>query len=167
MKIEDQTSPDLKKLADLIEDSRIAMMTTLDEDDRLVSRPMTPLKMDVDGALWFFTGANSDKVPQIDRVNLSFTDHDDAIYVSVAGHGSISHDRALIDALWNPLMKPWFPDGKDSPNLALLKVAPQTVEYWDSTHNKMVRIFAMAASVIASKPVGLGEHWKMTLMDNP
>lgn len=167
MKIEDQTSPDLDKLADLIEDSRTAMMVTLDEDDRLVSRPMSPLKMDASGALWFFTDVHSDKVQQIDRVNLSFADEDDSIYVSVAGHGAISDDRALIRELWTPMMKPWFPEGEESPNLALLKVTPQTAEYWDSTHSKMVRMFAVAASVIASKPVGMGEHGKLNLMDSP
>lgn len=167
MKIEDQNSADFEKLADLIEDSRITMMTTIDEDDRLVSRPMSPLKMDADGALWFFTDIHSDKVQQIDRVNLSFSDDDDSIYVSVAGHGTVSAERALIEELWTPLMKPWFPGGEESPNLALLKVTPQTAEYWDSTHNKMVRMFALATSVIASKPVGMGKHGKLDLMDSP
>lgn len=166
MKIERQNAPDLDKLGGLIEDSDVAMMVTLDEDDRLVSRPMSPLKMDTDGVLWFFTDKHSDKVPQIDRVNLSFSDEGDSIYVSVAGHGEISNDRSLIQELWTPFMKPWFPDGVESPNLALLKVTPQTVEYWDSTHNKMVRMFAIAASVIASKPIGMGEHGKLTLIDN-
>ena len=167
MRIEDQDSPDFEKLADLIEESRTAMMTSLDEDDRLVSRPMAPLKMDASGALWFFTDVNSQKVQQIDRVNLSFSDEDDSIYVSVAGHGSISNDRSLIRELWSPLMRPWFPDGEDSANLALIKVTPQTAEYWDSAHNKMVRMFAVAASVIASKPVGMGNHGKLNLMDSP
>ncbi len=167
MKIEDQNSPDLDKLADLIEDSRVAMMITLDEDDRLVSRPMAPLKMDKEGALWFFTAAHSSKVQQIDRVNLSFSDEEDSIYISVAGHGEVSDDRALMRELWTPFMKPWFPDGVDSPDLALLKVTPQTVEYWDSTHSKMVRMFATAASVIASKPIGMGEHGKLNLLESP
>ena len=167
MKIEDQSAPDLEKLGDLIKGSRVAMMATLDEDDRLVSRPMSPLKMDAEGVLWFFTDVHSDKVQQIDRVNLSFSDEGDSIYVSVAGHGEISHKRALMEELWSPFMKPWFPDGLDSPNLALLKVTPQTVEYWDSTHNKMVRMFAAAASVIAGKPIGMGEHGKLSLLESP
>ena len=167
MKIENQSTPDLHKLAELIEDSRIVMMTTLDEDDRLVSRPMSALKMDTDGALWFFTSVDSSKVQQIDRVNLSFSDEGDSIYVSVAGHGVISDDRVLMRELWSAFMKPWFPDGVESPDLALLKVTPQTVEYWDSTHNKMVRMFAIAASVIASKPIGMGEHGKLNLLESP
>ena len=167
MKVEKQNAPDFEKLGGLIEDSNVAMMVTLDEDDRLVGRPMSPLKMDSDGVLWFFTDAHSDKAQQIDRVNLSFSDEGDSVYVSVAGHGEISNDRSLIRELWTPLMKPWFPDGADSPHLALLKVTPQTVEYWDATHNKMVRMFAIAASVIAAKPVGMGEHGQLTLHDNP
>ncbi|OYU45256.1 MAG: stress protein [Burkholderiales bacterium PBB4] len=167
MKIENQNSADFENLADLIQDSRITMMTTLDEDDRLVSRPMSPLKMDADGAIWFFTDLHSDKVQQIDRVNLSFSDDDDSIYVSVAGHGTVSTERAMIEELWTPLMKPWFPGGEESPNLALLKVTPQTAEYWDSTHNKMVRMFALATSFITSKPVDMGKHGKLNLMDSP
>jgi hypothetical protein len=32
------------------------------------------------------------------------------------------------------------------------------VAYWDSPGSKVVRALAMAASVVAGKPVGLGEH---------
>jgi general stress protein 26 len=167
MKIEKQYAPDLEKLGSLIEDSGVAMMTTMDEDDRLVSRPMSPLKMDSQGVLWFFVDANSNKTDQLDRVNLSFSDEDDSVYVSIAGHGVISDDRAQMRELWTPFMKPWFPDGVESPQLALLKVAPQTVEYWDSTHSKMVRMFAVAASVIAARPIGMGDHGKLNLLESP
>lgn len=167
MKIEDQNSPELEKLADLIEDFRIAMMITMDEDDRLVSRPMSPLKMDSYGALWFFTDLLSDKTQQMDRVNLSFSDEDASVYISIAGHGIVSDDRVLMRELWTPNMLPWFPEGVESARLALLKVTPQTVEYWDSTHSKMVRMFAMAASVVSARPIGMGEHGKLNLLESP
>lgn len=167
MKVEDQESPELEKLADLIEDLGAAMMITMDEDERLVSRPMSPLKMDTKGSFWFFTDINSNKVQQIDRINLSFSNESDSIYVSVAGHGVMINDRELMRELWTPFMKPWFQDGVESPQLALLKVTPQTVEYWDSTHSKMVRMFAIAASVIAARPIGMGEHGKLSIVDSP
>ena len=132
-----------------------------------MSRPMSPLKMDAYGALWFFTDVHSDKIQQIDRVNLSFSDEDASLYVSVAGHGIVSDDRVMMRQLWTPYMLPWFPDGVESPQLALLKVTPQTVEYWDSTHSKMVRMFATAASVIAARPIGMGEHGKLNLLESP
>ena len=158
MKIESQTSTELQKISHLIEDIDVGMLTTTDEENRLVSRPMSVLKMDSDGAFWFFADTNSSTVDQLDRVNLSFSDGGASTFVSIAGHGQVSDDRSLVHELWSPLMKPWFPEGEQSPNLALLKVKPQTAEYWDSGHSKMVRVFALAASVIASKPIGMGEH---------
>ena len=64
-------------------------------------------------------------------------------------------------------MKPWFPDGVEPPQLAPLKVTPQTVEYGDSTHSKMVRMSATAASVIAARPIGMGEHGKLSMVESP
>ncbi|MBC7917161.1 MAG: pyridoxamine 5'-phosphate oxidase family protein [Rhodoferax sp.] len=167
MKIDEQVAPDLEKIGDLLKGANIVMMTTLDEDDRLVSRPMSLLKMDIEGALWLFSDLHSQKLNQVDRINLSLSNEEDSRYVSIAGHGEISNDRALMRELWTPFMKPWFPGGVESLDLALLKVTPQTVEYWDSTHNKMVRMFAVAASVIAGKPIGMGEHGKLSLLESP
>lgn len=158
MKIDRQHSPDLEKIGKLIDGIHIAILTTLDTEGRLASRPMSVLKMDEKGVFWFFADANSSIVRRLDRVNLSFSDEDASTYVSIAGHGEVSDDRALVHELWSPLMKPWFPDGEDASNLALLKIEPDVAEYWDSGHSKMVRAFALAASVVASKPIGMGEH---------
>jgi general stress protein 26 len=157
-----QTNPQLIQLGDLIKPMRVAMMTVVDEDCALISRPMAPLEMDVDGAIWFFTDLHSAKVRQLSAVNLSFSNSDEASYVSICGRGEIHTDRDMIERLWTIAAKPWFPNGKDSPNLALLKIVPGGAEYWDGPHSTMVRMFAMAASVLASKPVGLGEHDTLT-----
>jgi hypothetical protein len=60
------------------------------------------------------------------------------------------------------MAKPWFPEGPESPNLALLKIEPEMAEFWDAPNSKMVRMFALAMSVYAGKPVGLGEHDTLT-----
>ena len=46
------------KLYDLIDDIRICMMTTVEEDGRLASRPMYGLEADQAGDLWFSTLAD-------------------------------------------------------------------------------------------------------------
>lgn len=51
MKIATQTSGELTHIAKLIEDIPIAMLTTLEADGALASRPMTALEMDTQGAL--------------------------------------------------------------------------------------------------------------------
>jgi general stress protein 26 len=158
MKIASQTSAELTHVAKLIENIPIAMLTNLEADSALVSRPMTALEMDSQGALWFFTDVQSPKVDDLRVVNLSFTDRDQGAYVSLSGHGEIDTDRARIQSLWTVFAKPWFPEGSDSSNLALLKFIPDTADYWDGPSSKMVRAFGLIASIIAGKPIAMGEH---------
>ena len=162
MNIEPQSSTELIQLSNLIEPITVAMMTTIDGDGALISRPMSPLKMDANGAVWFFTDLRSEKIEHLRVVNVSFTDTDRAVYVSLSGRGEIHAEQAHIKELWTPFARPWFPDGPDSPNIALLKFVPETAEYWDAPHSKMVRMFAMAASMAVGKPIGMGEHDTLT-----
>jgi general stress protein 26 len=158
MKTETQSSLELTRVCELIKDMRVVMLTTVDDAGDLVSRPMTALEMDATGAIWFFTDIRSTKVAQLRKVNLACADTDSATYLSLSGHAEISGDATHIKELWSPMAKPWFPDGPDSENLVLLKFVPSAAEYWDAPSSKMVRLFALAASIVAGKPVGMGEH---------
>ncbi len=162
MRTEIQGNAGLSRLCKLIAHVSAAMLTNLDGEGNLVSRPMAPLEMDRDGAIWFFTDLRSSKVEHLRVANLSFTDPSRGTYVSVSGKGEVFTERARIDRLWTPFARPWFPEGPDSPHLGLLRITPATAEYWDASHCKMVHVFAMAASVVAGKPVGLGEHGTLT-----
>jgi general stress protein 26 len=158
MKTEVQPSPAFTRLCALIENIPVAMLTTLDAQGQLVSRPMTPLLMDAAGALWFFIDLRSTPVDQLHSANLSFADSCHASYVSLAGFGRITADAARTQELWTPLAKTWFPDGPESADLGLLRFVPTAAEYWDAPSSKMVRMVALAASIVAGRPLGLGEH---------
>lgn len=161
MKTRAQSTASLTLISQLIEDIPVAMFTSQDSGGKLVSRPMSPIEMDVNGVIWFFTDVNSGKVDQLDQVNLSFSDVAKSSYVSLSGHMQLENDRVRISQLWTVFMKPWFPEGPNSGNLAMLKFVPDAAEYWDAPHSKMVRMAAMATSVVAGKPVGLGDHDKL------
>ena len=158
MNIEAQTTPELKHIAELIKGIATSMLTTIEADGSLASRPMYALEMDASGALWFFTDTRSSKVERLGVANLAFTDLDDSTYVSLSGHGEIVTDRGRIERLWSPFARPWFPDGPDSPNLALLKFVPHSADYWDAPNSKMVRAVSDLVSIVAGKPIGMGEH---------
>lgn len=162
MKVHTQNTAGLRELSRLIEPMSVAMLTGLDGDGMLASHPMSPLEMDAKGSIWFLTDAHSDKVESLGALNLSFTSAENATYVSIAGRGTLHTDRAMIGRLWTAAARPWFPDGKDSPNLAVLAFHPQIAEYWDAPNSKMVRMMAFAASVAAGKPIGLGDHATLT-----
>ncbi|WP_420149492.1 pyridoxamine 5'-phosphate oxidase family protein [Spirosoma sp.] len=154
----------LEKVLDIIEDVRIAMMTTVDGQGNLVSRPMAALQVDENGTVWFFTKRSSPKVDQIDsenRVNLSFASVSDADYVSVSGRAQELDDRAKVNELWNPQAKAWFPEGKDDPELVLLKVHIDMAEYWSASDSKMIRFFQQATAAITGNPPKMGENEKV------
>jgi general stress protein 26 len=167
MKIATQPSAELTHVAKLIEHIPFAMLTTLDADGALASRPMTALEMDAQGALWFYIDAESAKVDHLRVINLAFTDRDRGAYVSLSGHGDIDIDRARINRLWTMFAKPWFPSGPDSGNLALLKFVPDRADYWDGPSSKMVRALGMIASVVSGKPLAMGEHGSHTALSAP
>lgn len=167
METKDQQNSKLEKVKELVGDIRIAMMTTVDEGGHLVSRPMACMQMDEEGNFWFFTHKSSPKVEQIEnheqQVNLSFAAVGDSSYVSVAGVATELHDRAKIDEIWSEMAKPWFPEGKEDPQLTTLKVTPQLVEYWDSNTSRMVRYAEMARAIVTGDTYKEGENEKITL----
>ena len=158
MKMSPQGSPDLAIVAKLIEDIPIAMLTTIDADGALASRPMAALEMDDQGALWFYTDLRSAKLAHLRIASLSFTDIAHATYVSLSGRAEIDTDREHIERLWTSFAKPWFPDGPESTHLGLLKFVPDAADYWDGPGSRMVRAFGALASAFRGQPVGQGEH---------
>ena len=156
----------IKKVNDLIKGINIAMMTTTEEDGSLRSRPMATQDADFDGVLWFFTYADSGKVHEVQQdrhVNISYANPNSNTYVSVTGTARMLRDQAKEKELWKPILKAWFPDGLDDPNLALLKVDVQKAEYWDAPHNTVVQAFGFIKAVATGKPAKGGENKEVIL----
>ena len=164
----DTTNSDVQKLGELIKGIRIAMLTTVDDEGCLHSRPMANQDNVFDGTLWFFTDATSAKVHELQRdrhVNLSYADPGENRYVSVSGTASVSRDRDKMKELWSPLHKAWFPDGLEDPNIALLRVEVEKAEYWDSPSSAVVRLFGFAKALATGKRYGEEgtDHEKISL----
>ena len=155
-----------EKLWSMIKGVRICMMTTLDGNGILRSRPMATLPhagFD-DGNLWFFTRADSPKVHELKthwRVNLSYADPEKQDYVSVSGIAETVRDRDKIRFLWRDILSTWFPQGVDDPELTLLKVAVDQAEYWDSPSSAMVYAYGYVKAKVTGEPPSPGEHAKI------
>lgn len=157
---------DVKKLGELIEEINIAMLTTVDEDGTLRSRPMGTQQIEFDGDLWFFTGADSAKVEEVrqeQQVNVSYADPKQQRYVSVSGVAQVVRDQQKMKELWNPIFKAWFPEGLDDPNLALLKVHVTKAEYWESANGVVVQLVGFAKALLTGQQYQGGENEKITL----
>ena len=156
---------DLQKLRELVKDIDFCMLTTVDETGDLHSRPMSSNgDIDQNGDIWFFTSASSHKVSEIEKlpkVNVSFADPDNQHYISISGTAQLVRDRNKIDELWRPEFKMWFPEGKDDPDVALLRVNLEKAEYWDSPSSTVGFMLSFVSSLVTGKEADHGENKKL------
>ncbi|MFQ4144567.1 pyridoxamine 5'-phosphate oxidase family protein [Chlorogloeopsis sp. ULAP02] len=160
-------SENLKKLRDLIKDIDYAMLTTVNEDGTLHSRPMaTNREVEFDGDVWFFTYASSYKVVEINRnhqVNVSYAAPNKQSYVSLSGTTELIRDRQKLEEMWQPQLQAWFPKGLDEPDIALLKVNVEKAEYWDSPSSIVANTISLVKGAITGKPADVSKHEKLEL----
>ncbi|MCI0569340.1 MAG: pyridoxamine 5'-phosphate oxidase family protein [Myxococcaceae bacterium] len=140
---------DRRELEELLSGYSTAMLTTRDEEGRLHSRPMALQQEHGPGdELWFATRVDTSKVHELEvdgRCGLSFhAGARDSSYISMSGRGELVRDRELIHRMWSSSWRPWFPQGPDAPDLALIRFIPEHVEY---VHPKGGRLKVLAERV--------------------
>jgi general stress protein 26 len=149
-KVAKQKSRDLARLAALVRQMRIGMLTTLEADGSLRSRPLETVEFDPQGRLWFFTQARSPKSARAQagdhQVSLSYADPRDEDFASISGTARVVRDEDKMRGLWSRNLERWFPRGLEDPDLALLEVRIDKAEYWDEPRNENVKIGTLAPS---------------------
>ena len=134
---------DTTTAADVIKDVRVAMLTTVGEGGRLMSRPMATQEP-FDGSAWFFVRSGSPVVTEVGanpEVGLTYAAK--SSWLSLRGAGSVSADQGKKDELWNDWVEAWFPDGRTNPEIVLLEVACETGEVWDSPGGQAGQLLKM------------------------
>ena len=66
--------------------------------------------------------------------------------------------QARIDEWWNPWVEAWFPDGKDDPSVALLKVEASSAEYWHVDKPGIVRAVENIKALITKTMPDVGDN---------
>ncbi len=158
---------EIKKLRELVKDIDTGMLTTIDEDGTLHSRPMsTNGEIESDGSLWFFTYASSHKVTEVEQhqqVNVSFSAPNKQRYVSMSGTAQLVQDDSKIEELWKPELQAWFPKGLDEPDIALLKVNVQKAEYWDAPSSFVAHTIGLVKAITTGEKASSSENEKINL----
>ena len=149
-----QNKEAVEKFKKLVEDIRVCMFITNTNSDEH-TRPMGVVDVEEDGTLWFFTDIRSIKVNEVSRerdVHLTFAHPGKESYIDVWGAAGVVTDKAQIKDKWTPMAKAWFPAGQEDPNVALLKIKPTDIYYWDAESGKMVQFFKMAVAAVTGSP---------------
>lgn len=141
----------VKKLKDIAENTKICMFCTQSDALPFPTRPMGTQEVDDEGNFWFFSGIESNKnkeLRQDDTVQLIYSNVPKSQYLSVTGQVDVFTDHAKIKELWNGVLKAWFKEGMDDPNLTLLRVRPQESYYWDTKDGKIMSMLKITVSAI-------------------
>lgn len=152
------TQDENEQLRTLIGTAKIGIITTVNEDGALVSRPMAVKQRDFDGDLWFFTEDPSHKTAEVrahPQVNVALDSGKG--WVSLAGDAEVVKDEAKIDELWDTGAEAWFTEGRDDPKVALLKVTAHTAEYWATDEPKVLVLFKYAKAAVTGGRPDVGE----------
>lgn len=164
--VAEDRAANIEKLAELIADVEIAMLTTVAPSGHLVSRPLGTQEVEFDGDLWFATECDSGKAAEIQAnpyVNVAFAAPGKDIYVSVAGRATLVRDRAKIEQLWSPRMQSYVQGGKDDPNLCLIRVEADSAEYWDGHGRRLGQVLHLLLSAVTDDPANLQENARIDL----
>ncbi|HLT22326.1 MAG TPA: pyridoxamine 5'-phosphate oxidase family protein [Bacteriovoracaceae bacterium] len=138
------SNTDNKSVMDILQKVDICLMATFNEAGEIHTRPMAILKREnfSQNPCVFFFIRNSSQVGQEirlkDYVHLGYMDTDTNLYVTFKGKGEINEDENLKKELWSPMMKRWFPEGLDDPELSLIEVKLEEAQIWDSVSARVI-----------------------------
>jgi len=165
-------SQELQTFYDLIEDMKIAMMTTRRGDGHLVSRPMANQKR-ADGAdLWFVTSAETQKLAHLDQdphVNLTYFRDGNMEWISVSGTAISTPDPQKIHELYAADWEVWFPkEGDprhgtaDDPRLVLIAVTIHEAQFLEVNKPKPIILYEIARAWLTGSAPEIGEIHHLT-----
>ena len=132
-----------KKLWDELDSSPFVMLGLQGVDDSF-TRPMTA-QIDK-GQIYFFAARSEDLVKNLGRSGraiATFASKGHNLFASIHGTLRIDNDRAVIDRLWNPIIASWYKDGKDDPDLALIRLDAEKADVWEADTGSTLKAAAM------------------------
>lgn len=101
------------------------------DDDPQTAVPMTAqLDKDADGAIWFFTRRDH-PLAKMGPATATFAGKDHDLFARFTGTLCEETSRERIDRQWSKAVEAWF-DGKDDPNLLMLRMDLGRAELWDA-----------------------------------
>ena len=139
-----ERTADTQKIWNLIKDEHTAVLVTTGTDGSLDSRPMGCVQRQFDGILWFLTFKDSPKILEItenQQALVSYACPSKYEFISVSGWARIVDDPAQVRALWSEGFRVWFPNGPDSPNIALLAIDVEVAKAWTKPASALTYAF--------------------------
>ncbi|MFN3278169.1 MAG: pyridoxamine 5'-phosphate oxidase family protein [Paracoccus hibiscisoli] len=138
-------------------------MLGVTRDPRLV--PMSHYADRKAGVLWFITAKGTDLATSVAQgaqpaIHV-VSDGGQGLYARIHGQLSLSDNAAKLDELWNAVASSWFEDGRQDPDVQLLRLDLTEAEVW-ATGGKVSFLYQIAKSKITGDKPDMGDHYSLT-----
>ena len=122
-------------------------------------QPMTGFAEPEARRIWFFTQGGTDLARAIGRgapASFILQAKDQALQAVVTGAASLTRDSAVTDRYWSPMVAAWFPQGKDDPDLTLIRLDAERAELWLSDAGPLKMAWEVARANATGREPDLG-----------
>jgi general stress protein 26 len=139
---------------ELLKSFKTATLITRGLGGGLHGRPMAIAQVEEDGAIWFLSDIQSEKVAELANdtqalVSLSESDK----YLVMTGEIEVVRDADKAKALWKEPFRVWF-KGPEDPALTLLRFEPEQGEYWNNAGAQGIKqAFRAAKAYVKGQPL--------------
>ncbi|WP_323718607.1 pyridoxamine 5'-phosphate oxidase family protein [Paracoccus aminovorans] len=115
--------------------------------------------------LWFITAKGTDLVQAVAGGGKpalhAVADESGGLFARLDGTLALSDDRAKLDELWNAVASAWFEEGKQDPDLQLMRLDLTGAEIW-LTGGSMRFLYEIAKSKVTGAKPDMGEHFALS-----
>ena len=154
---------DIDRVWTLIDDIPVAMVITHEgQGQHMRARPMAMRPARAEGVIYFLTDVDAPKAAEIRRnesICLALADNKAQKYVSITGHAEIIDDRQRVKEIWSIYDKAFWPD-KDDPRIRVLRVTPESAEFWEGA-GTVVTAVKLVAAMASGERMNVGANEKV------
>lgn len=154
----DIADKDLKeKFWDRLKDCRTGMLVV---DGRAV--PMSHSADENKRELWFITAKGTYMTEHADGTEAVYIlcNDKEGIYASLAGRLTPETNPQKLEEYWSFVADAWYEDGKQDPDVQLLKLSLEDGEVW-TAKNGAVFMYQIAKANLTGKTPDIGEHFEI------
>jgi general stress protein 26 len=124
----------IPEIARMLKAIDVCVFATRGNGGQLHARPMSNNRqVEWDGDSWFFAPADGRLVAELEAEPMAVTAYRAEKgfgFISVSGRTSVEADPELKRRYWLEELERWFPNGPDDPNVALIRLTAEHVDWW-------------------------------------
>ncbi len=139
--------------------SPFVMLGLMDSHDH--SAPMTAqLDPDANGKFWFYTSKDN-RVAKGGKAMAQFVSKGHDLYACISGTLVEETSEEIKDKYWSKQVEAWFPQGRQDPNLLMLRFELDSAEIWESDMSIVGKFKMLTGQTI--DPQQAGSHAEVAL----